>query len=104
MTLWVAILGTAAGCYLLKLAGMAAPRRLLDHPTLQRFAMIVPVALLAALIAVQAAADGQELVLDVPRLAGLGAAAVALLLRAPFLVVLVVAAATAAGLRAAGVT
>lgn len=103
MTLWIAIIGTGVGCYLLKYAGLAAPRRVLDHPWIARFAMTVPVALLAALIAVQSVADGQALVLDVPKLSGLGAAVVALLLRAPFLVVLLAAAVTAAGLRALGV-
>ncbi|GAA3759151.1 branched-subunit amino acid transport protein [Spinactinospora alkalitolerans] len=102
MTLWIAVLATAAGCYLLKFAGLAAPRRLLDHPAVSRFAMTVPIALLAALIALQAVADGRELVVDLPRLAGLGAAVLALLLRAPFLLVIVAAAATAAGLRALG--
>lgn len=103
MTLWSAVLVTAAGCYLLKYAGLAAPRRILDHPLVRRFATVVPVALLAALVALQAVTDGRDLVLDVPRLAGLAAAAAALLLRAPFLLVMVVAAATAAALRALGV-
>jgi branched-subunit amino acid transport protein len=103
MTLWLAVLVTAAGCYLLKYAGLAAPRRVLDHPLVRRFAMVVPVALLAALVALQAVTDGRDLVFDAPRLAGLAAAAVALVLRAPFLVVMVIAAATAAGLRALGV-
>jgi hypothetical protein len=61
------------------------------------------VALLAALIAVQAVGHGQSLAIDPARLAGLGAAAAALLLRAPFLVVIVAAAGTAAGLHALGV-
>ncbi|MFC7330228.1 AzlD domain-containing protein [Marinactinospora rubrisoli] len=103
MTLWIAILLTCAGCYLLKYLGLAAPRRLLANPLVDRFALTVPVALLAALIAIQTVADGQELMLDTARLTGLGAALVALLLRAPFLVVIVVAAGTAAGLRALGV-
>jgi hypothetical protein len=60
------------------------------------------VALLAALIAVQSVGRGQSLAIDPARRAGLGAAAVALLLRAPFLVVIVAAAGTAAGLRALG--
>lgn len=102
MNLWAAVAVTAAGCYLLKLAGLAAPRRLLDHPLTRSFAMIVPVALLAALIALQAVTDGQELVLDLPRLAGLAAAALVLTLRGPFLLVLLTAAATAATLRALG--
>ncbi|MFY9891862.1 MAG: AzlD domain-containing protein, partial [Streptosporangiaceae bacterium] len=41
--------------------------------------------------------------LDPARLAGMGAAIVALVLRAPFLVVIVAAAGTAAALRAAGI-
>lgn len=51
MTLWTVLVATAAGCYLLKYAGLAAPRRLLDNPWLRRFATAVPLALLAALIA-----------------------------------------------------
>ncbi|GAA4905859.1 AzlD domain-containing protein [Streptomonospora salina] len=102
MTLWLVIIGTCAGCYLLKLAGLSAPRRLLDHPLVRRFATTVPVALLAALIAVQTAGGGQEPVFDPARAGGVAAAAVALLLRAPFLVVLIAAAATAAGLRLLG--
>jgi hypothetical protein len=46
---------------------------------------------------------GESLAIDAARLAGLGAAAAALLLRAPFLVVILAAAGTAAGLRALGV-
>ena len=99
---WIAVLVTAVCCYLLKLAGLTVPPRWLAHPRAQRFATLVPVALLAALIAVQSVGRGQSLAIDPARLAGLGAAAVALLLRAPFLVVIVAAAGTAAGLRALG--
>ncbi|WP_028647772.1 AzlD domain-containing protein [Nocardiopsis sp. CNT312] len=103
MSLWIALVATAVGCYLLKFAGMAAPRRLLDDPALQRFATVVPVALLAALIAVQALqGEGRALDWDTARMGGLGAAVVALVLRAPFLAVIVVAAAATAGLRALG--
>ena len=102
MTLWIALIATAAGCYLLKYAGLAAPRRLLDNPWLQRFAMAVPLALLAALIAVQALGEGQALAWDTARMAGVGAALIALLLRAPFLLVIVAAAGTTAALRALG--
>jgi branched-subunit amino acid transport protein len=96
--MWVAILGAAGGCYLLKLAGVSLPARVLEHPVIERVADLIPVALLAALVAVQVFADGPRLSLDA-RAAGLAAAVVALLLRAPFLVVVVVAAATAAVLR-----
>jgi branched chain amino acid efflux pump len=100
---WIAVLATAAGCYALKLAGLTIPERVLSNARLRRFAELVPVALLAALIAVQVAGAGSALVLDPARIAGLAAAVVALLLRAPFLVVVVAAAGTAAALRLAGV-
>lgn len=92
---WVALLVAAAGCYALKLAGMSLPRRVLDHPRVERVADLLPVALLAALVGVQVLGDGTEVVVDA-RLVGLAAAVVALLLRAPFIVVVAVAAATAA--------
>jgi uncharacterized membrane protein len=100
--IWWAVAATAAGCYLLKLAGVTAPRRLLDQPQVRRFAELVPVALLAALIAVQTLGHGQSLHLDAARITGLAAAVVALLLRAPFLVVLAVAALATAAVRMAG--
>lgn len=100
---WVAVLATAAGCYALKLAGLTVPPRLLARPRVRRFAELVPVALLAALAATQSATSGHAISVDPARLAGMGAAIAALALRAPFLVVIVVAAATAAALRAAGV-
>jgi Branched-chain amino acid transport protein (AzlD). len=55
--------------------------------------------LLAALIVVNAFADGKHLVIDA-RAAGLGAAGVAILAKAPLLVVIVVAALVAALVRA----
>jgi len=97
---WLAILGAGVGCYLLKLAGLSLPARVLEHPRVERVADLIPVALLAALVAVQVFASGTSLTIDA-RAAGLAAAVVALLLRAPFLVVVFVAAATAALLRLA---
>jgi len=98
MTWWWAILGAGIGCYLLKLAGMSIPARVLERPLVERIADLIPVALLAALIAVQVFASGSHLTIDA-RAAGLGVAVIALLLRAPFLVVVFAAALTAALLR-----
>ena len=98
MTVWLAVLLTAAGCYGLKLLGLLAPARLLEHPLAARVSALLPVALLAALAAVQTLATGTQLVVDA-RLAGVGAAVVAVLLRAPFLVVVAAAAVTAALVR-----
>lgn len=100
---WGAVLAASVACFAIKLAGQSVPQRWLARPAVQRVAALLPVALLAALVAVQAfTGEGGRLVLDA-RAAGLGAGVVALLLRAPFLVVVVVAAVTAALLRAAGI-
>lgn len=96
---WTVLLAACAGCYLLKLAGLSLPARVLARPVVQRVADLIPVALLAALVAVQVWSEGPRLVLDA-RTAGLAFAVVALWLRAPFLVVVVGAAGTAALLRA----
>ncbi|ATL30908.1 AzlD domain-containing protein [Streptomyces formicae] len=99
MTIWIAIALTFVGCYLVKLAGLLVPAGALERPLVRRLAALLPVALLAALTAQQAFGDGRELVLDA-KAAGLAAAAVALLLRAPFLVVIAAAVAVTAGVRA----
>ena len=98
MSLWLAVIFAGIGCYLLKLAGLSIPARLVEHPVIERVADFIPVALLAALVAVQVFASGQALVLDA-RLAGLAAAFALLLLRAPFLVVVFGAALVAALIR-----
>ena len=96
--MWVAILVAGVGCYALKLAGLSVPERVLDRPLVRRVADLIPVALLGALVAVQALSSGREVVVDA-RVAGLVAALLALLAKAPFLAVVVVAAATTAVLR-----
>lgn len=97
--LWVGVVVASAGCYLLKLAGLSVPQRVLGHPLAERVADLIPVGLLSALVAVQVLADGQSLVVDA-RLLGLGAAVLLLVLRAPFLVVVFGAALVAALARA----
>jgi len=98
---WIAIGVTALGCYVVKLLGLLVPAGVLDRPLVKRLAALVPVALLAALTAQQTFADGRMPVLDA-RAAGLAAAALALLLRAPFLVVVATAVVVTAGVRALG--
>ncbi|MGZ4540832.1 MAG: AzlD domain-containing protein [Blastococcus sp.] len=93
--LWAAVLAGGVGCYLLKLAGLSVPAAWVEQPWVARVVDFVPAALLAALVAVQAATSGNHLVLD-GRLVGLAVAAVALALRAPFVVVLVLAGAAGA--------
>ncbi len=94
--IWTAVLVSALGCYPLKLAELSVPQRVLDRPYVRRVADLIPVTLLAALVAVQIASDGSRLVVDA-RAVGLAAAVVALLLlRAPFLAVVAVATLAAA--------
>lgn len=96
--IWAAVIAASAACYGLKLAGLSLPQRWLQDPRLQRTIPLIPIALLAALVATQTFSTGQHLVLDV-RAAALGVAMIAVVLRAPFLVVVAAAAATAALLR-----
>jgi branched-subunit amino acid transport protein len=98
-TTWIVVLGASAGTLVLKglapavLGGRALPPRLAGV-----MALLAPT-LLAALIVTNTFATGRDLVLDA-RAAGLLAALVAVALRAPVLVVILAAAATAALLRA----
>src|SRR5205807_9346319 len=62
---WAALLVAAGVCYAIKLAGLSLPQRFLKDPRIQRTVPLLPVALLAALIATQTFASGQHLVLDV---------------------------------------
>ncbi|MDC0772306.1 AzlD domain-containing protein [Streptomyces sp. HD] len=101
MSTWIAIGATALGCYAVKLVGLLVPAGALERPVVRRLAALLPVALLAALTAQQTFGDGHALVLDA-RVAGVAAAAVALVLRAPFLLVVTVAVVVTAGVRAMG--
>ncbi|QZY28062.1 AzlD domain-containing protein [Nocardioides coralli] len=98
MTLWLTVLGAGLACYLLKLAGLSFPAGLLEHPVAERVADLLPVALLAGLVAVQVFSSGPSLTVDA-RLAALAVAFALLLVRAPFLVVVFGAALVAALLR-----
>lgn len=98
---WVAVLLGSVGCYLLKLAGYLVPGSVLDRRQVRVIAGLLPVALLSALVIVQTFASGTALQFDA-RLAGLAVAIVALILRAPFLLVVLSAAVAAAALRALG--
>jgi branched-subunit amino acid transport protein len=96
---WSALLALCAISYALKASGpvLAGGRRL--GPQARLTLDLVAVPLLAALILVQTVGDGHRLVLDA-RVPALAVAAVLVWRRAPFLVVVLAAAATAALLRA----
>jgi len=99
--MWPTILIASGAAYGLKLLGYVVPERWLDTPLARRVTVLIPIALLSALIGLWTLVSGTSIVLDA-RVPVVLAALVALLLRAPFLVVLVVAAAVTAGIRALG--
>jgi branched-subunit amino acid transport protein len=95
----VVLIVLAVGTYAFKAAG---PLVLGDRPLpsgLRHLVDLLPAALLAALTLVSTVGDGQTLTVDA-RLVGLGAAAIALWRRAPFVVVVIVASAATALTRA----
>ena len=98
---WTVILVGAAACYLCKLVGLLVPLRVLARPRVHQVASLLPVTLLAALVAVQTLTSGAHLVLDTGA-AAITVAMIAVLLRAPLLLVVVLAAVTASLLRLAG--
>ncbi|WP_426301777.1 AzlD domain-containing protein [Arthrobacter sp. R-11] len=101
MNLWPWILAACVLAYATKLAGYFVPRSLLKNPRTMHIAGTMTIGLLASLTVVNAFAAGQSLAFDA-RVGALVAAAVALWLRAPFLVVVIAGAAAAAGLRLLG--
>jgi hypothetical protein len=101
MNLWGWLLLSCLFAYAWKLVGYLVPATLLKNPRTSRIAGTMTIGLLASLTIVNAVASGQSLLLDA-RIGALAAAAIALLFRAPFLVVVIAGAGTAALLRLAG--
>jgi len=101
MSLWIWLLIACALAYAWKLVGYLVPAKLLEDPRMSRVAGTMTIGLLASLTVVNSAASGQSLAADA-RLGALAAAAIALALRAPFLLVVVLGAGTAAVLRMLG--
>jgi branched-subunit amino acid transport protein len=84
--MWIAVIGTSAIAFALKFFGHSVPEKYLSHPRALRINTLIPIALLSALVAVQTVTEKSKLVVD-QRLAGLAVAVIALLLKAPFPVV-----------------
>src|SRR5690625_2469771 len=99
MLLAIGVLGV--GTYVLKALGPLTTAGRALPPTVARITKVLPAALLAALAATQTVGDGAALTLDA-RIVGVGVALVAVLLRAPLPVVVLVGAAGAALTRALG--
>lgn len=100
MSGWVAVSAACAACFGIKLLGFLARPHWLEGERVRRVSGLVTIALLSALLAVQTVAAGRHLTLDA-RVPAVAVAGVLLWRRAPFVVVIVAAAAVAAGLRLA---
>ena len=96
---WFAIVVVGAATVLLKATGpvLLGGRDL--PPRVNALVVLLAPAVLAALVVTQVVGGDRELVFDA-RLVGLGAAGVAIAMRAPLVVVVVIAAAATAGVRA----
>jgi uncharacterized membrane protein len=101
MPLWGWLLLSCAVAFLTKLAGYLVPAKVLKNKRMSRIAGTITIGLLASLTIVNTVATGSQLAFD-SRVGALVAAAIALLLRAPFLVVVIVGAVAAALLRLIG--
>lgn len=99
--MWPTILIASGAAYALKLIGYVVPQRWLDTPLSRRVTILIPIALLSALIGLWTFVDGTTITIDA-RVPGVIAALIALALRAPFLVVIITAAAVTALVRAQG--
>ena len=100
--MWGWVLVASLACCATKLAGLLVPRRLLDDERTVLTMAGMTVGVLAGLIGVSTFATGSTVTVDA-RVASLVVAVLALRLRAPFLLVVVLGAATAALVRFAGV-
>lgn len=102
MNLWFWVILASVLCLAQKLLGYLVPSKALENPRVAYTAGGVTVGLLAALVVTQTFAAGSSLTIDA-RLGAVVVAAIALWLRAPFIVVVILGAATAALLRLSGV-
>lgn len=96
--MWQIIIFASIAVFALKLLGYLVPPSLLERPRPARIANLMTVALLAALIVVQSLGAGSRIVLDA-RVPALIVAAGLLVVRVPFILVVIAAAATAALIR-----
>lgn len=101
MSMWFWVIAACVAAFATKLAGYLIPAKVLKSKRMSRVAGTLTIGLLASLTIVNAVATGTQVVFDA-RIGALVAAAIALLLRAPFLVVVIVGALAAALLRLAG--
>jgi branched-subunit amino acid transport protein len=100
MTWWL-VLGLAGTAFAFKALGLVVIGERPLPAAIERCLMLIPAALIAALVMNDTFTSGQELVVDA-RAAGVGVAVVAAWRKAPLIVVIVAAAVTTAAMRQLG--
>ncbi|MEY4019659.1 MAG: hypothetical protein RLZZ590_959 [Actinomycetota bacterium] len=98
LDIWTGILLASIAVYSWKLIGFLVPSSVLNRPVVSRSAALLTVALLSALLGIQGFTADSQFVLDA-RMPALAVGAVLLWMRAPFIVMVAAAAATAAIIR-----
>jgi len=96
---WTALIALAACAYAFKAAGPVLARQGELRPAVEQVLALLAIPILAAVVVVQTLDGGERLTIDA-RVAAIAVAALLAWRRAPFLVVVLAAAATAALLRA----
>lgn len=99
--IWLWVLAACVVAYLTKLVGYLLPDAWLENPRVSKVTTAMTIALLASLVTLNSVESHQRIVFD-SRLLAVGSAALALLFRAPFIVVVLVGALVAALARMAG--
>jgi len=92
---WVGVIGSSCALFVLRYLGYLVPEKFLTNPRMLRINMLIPIALLSALVGVQTITQKGRWVID-QRLAGVLVALIALRLKAPYFVVVISAALTSA--------
>jgi branched-subunit amino acid transport protein len=97
---WTLVLALGAGAYLFKVLGLIVIGTRPLPAVVDRCLVLIPAALLTALVVKDTFSTGQDLVIDA-RAAGVAAAVIAVWRRLPFLAVIIIGAGVTAVVRAA---
>jgi len=95
---WLAVVVGSIAVYSWKLLGYLFPRKIAENKAVARFATFLTIALLASLASAQTLTSGQALEFD-SRLLAVSVAGIMFWRKLPFLLVITIAAAIAAGAR-----
>jgi branched-subunit amino acid transport protein len=87
LDIWIVIIISSLLMFLMRIIGYFIPQKFLQGVRLNQIITLIPVVLLAALVAIQAGTSGDQITVD-HRLAGLAVGAVTLYFKGSFILVL----------------